>query len=62
MIEAFTASPGFIGCIGTSISSLLKLFEYVGSLNPFLQLFVVGIAFSALFLGFKATKFIIWGS
>lgn len=62
MIESFTASPGFIGWIGTVISSLLKFFEDVGSLNPFLQLFVFCIALFAFFLGFKAIESIVWGA
>lgn len=52
----------FIDWIGSVLSSLLKFGEDVVALNPLLQLFVVGVAISALFLGVKFIKSFVWGS
>lgn len=59
MVEAVTAAIGtVIGWVGTVISALTG----TGALSALLPLFAIGIAISALLLGVKIIKSVVWGA
>lgn len=60
MIEAVTSALGtVITWVGTVITSITGA---SGALKELLPLFAVGIGISALFLGVKVIKSIVWGA
>ena len=60
MIEAVTTGlTTVIGWVGTVISAITGT---EGALNELLPLFAVGIAISALLLGVKVIKSVVWGA
>ena len=60
MIEAVTTGlTTVIGWVGTVISAITGA---EGALNELLPLFAVGIAISALLLGVKVIKSVVWGA
>lgn len=63
MITAVTtALTDVLGWVKTVIDSILTSGEQAGALNALLPLFAVGIAISALFIGFRIIKSIVWGA
>lgn len=48
--------------IGTVITSLITGGNTPGALNPLLPLFAIGIAVSAVLLGIKMIKSVVWGA
>lgn len=59
MITAVSnAMDTVIGWVGTVITALLP----EGTLNGLLPLFAIGIAISALLLGIKIIKSVVWGA
>lgn len=59
MIAAVTTALGtVIGWIGTVVSAL----NAEGDLNALLPLFAIGIAISAVLLGIKVIRSIVWGA
>lgn len=60
MLDAVTSGiSSVIGWIGTVITSLTST---TGALYPLLGLFAVGIAISAVLLGVKIIKSVVWGA
>ena len=60
MIEAVSSGlTTVIGWVGTVISAITGT---DGELNALLPLFAVGIAISALLLGVKVIKSVVWGA
>ena len=60
MIEAVTSGlTTVIGWVGTVISAITSS---EGELNALLPLFAVGISISALLLGVKVIKSVVWGA
>lgn len=60
MIEAVTTGlTTVIGWVGTVITAITGT---DGALNELLPLFAVGIAISALLLGVKVIKSVVWGA
>ena len=60
MIEAVTTGlTTVIGWVGTVITAITGA---EGALNELLPLFAVGIAISALLLGVKVIKSVVWGA
>lgn len=58
MLQAVTSGiTTVIGWIGTVINALLA----DGALNELLPLFAIGISISAILLGFRIMRGIIWG-
>ena len=66
MLDAVTSAIGtVIGWIGTVIDSIITVAgdsTPAGALNPLLPLFAIGIAISAILLGIKVIRSIVWGS
>lgn len=66
MLAAVTSALStVIGWIGTVITSLVTEASgsvAAGALNPLLPLFAIGIAISALLLGIKIIKSVVWGA
>ena len=64
MIAAVTnAISTVIGWIGTVITALTDTTSTTpGALTPLLSLFAIGIAVSALLLGIKMIKSVVWGA
>lgn len=59
MLQAVTSAIStVIGWVGTVIDSILP----DGSLNALLPLFAIGIAISAVLLGVKIIKSVVWGA
>lgn len=59
MLQAVTnAISTVIGWVGTVINSILP----EGDLNALLPLFAIGIAISAVLLGVKIIKSVVWGA
>ena len=59
MLAAVTSAlSDVIGWVGTVISSLMT----GGDLNALLPLFAIGIAISAVLLGIKIIKSVVWGA
>lgn len=54
-----TAIDDVLGWIGTVITSLTSS---TGALYPLLPLFAIGIAISAVLLGIKMIKSVVWGA
>lgn len=60
MLDAVTTALGtVIDWVGTVVTSLTGS---TGELNALLPLLAVGVAVSALMLGFKAIRSVIWGA
>lgn len=60
MLAAVTSAiSDVIGWVGTVITELTGS---SGALNPLLPLFAIGIAISAVLLGIKLIKSIVWGA
>lgn len=60
MIDAVTTAIGtVIQWVGTVITALTGS---TGALNALLPLFAIGIAISALLLGIKIIKSVVWGA
>ena len=60
MLAAVTSAiSDVIGWVGTVITALTGS---SGALNPLLPLFAIGIAISAVLLGIKLIKSIVWGA
>lgn len=60
MVNAIgTAIDDVLGWIGTVITSLTSS---TGALYPLLPLFAIGIAISAVLLGIKMIKSVVWGA
>lgn len=60
MLEAVTSALSqILTWIGTVITSLTST---SGALNPLLPLFAIGIAISAVLLGVKIIKSVVWGA
>lgn len=51
-----------IGWIGTVISAIVTGGSEAGALNALLPLFAIGISISAILLGIKIIRSIVWGS
>lgn len=65
MTAVTSAISQVLAWIGTFISSLLGTETGTGAinaLNPLLPLFAIGVAISAILLGVKMVKSIIWGA
>lgn len=66
MITAVTNALGtIIGWIGTVVKALVTAGGSdgaAGALNPLLPLFAIGIAISAVHLGIKVIRSIVWGA
>lgn len=63
MLQAVTdAITSVIAWIGTFIDALVTGGNTPGALNALLPLFAVGIAISAVLLGVKIVKSVVWGS
>ena len=64
MLNAVTnAISTVIGWIGTVITALTDTTSTTpGALTPLLPLFAVGIAVSAILLGIKMIKSVVWGA
>lgn len=63
MLSAVTdAVSTVIGWIGTVVTSLVTGGTTPGALNPLLPLFAIGIAVSAILLGVKMIKSLVWGA
>lgn len=61
MLAAVTSAIGtVIGWVGTFIEALTDATD--GALNALLPLFAVGIAVSAILLGIKIVKSVVWGA
>lgn len=59
MLNAVTQAIGtVIGWVGTVIDALMA----EGTLNALLPLFAIGIAISAVLLGVKIIKSVVWGA
>lgn len=59
MLNAVTQAIGtVIGWVGTVIDALMA----DGTLNALLPLFAIGIAISAVLLGVKIIKSVVWGA
>lgn len=60
MLEAVTAGMGtVIGWVGTVVQALLST---SGQLSELLPLFAIGVAISAVLLGVKLIRSLIWGA
>ena len=60
MLDAVTSGiSSLIGWIGSVITSLTST---SGALYPLLPLFAIGIAISAVLLGVKIIKSVVWGA
>ena len=60
MLEAVTSGiTTVIGWIGSVVSALI---DTNGQLNALLPLFAIGIAISAILLGVKIVRSIVWGA
>lgn len=59
LAEVTTALTTVISWVGTVITALVG---ETGALAPLLPLLAVGIAISALMLGFKCIRSVIWGA
>lgn len=63
MLNAVTnALSTVLDWIGTFIQSLVTGGSTPGALNPLLPLFAIGIAISAVLLGVKIVKSVVWGA
>lgn len=63
MLEAVTnAIQTVIAWVGTVITSLVTTGTNAGELSPLLPLFAIGIAISAVLLGVKIIKSVVWGA
>lgn len=60
MLDAVTSGIGsVVSWVGTVITSLTTS---AGALNALLPLFAIGIAISAVLLGIKIVKSVVWGA
>ena len=60
MLEAVTSGIGtVIGWVGTVVTALVG---EAGQLNELLPLFAIGVAISAIMLGIKVVRGMIWGA
>lgn len=63
LLNAVTSAiSSVITWIGTFIESLITGGNEPGALNALLPLFAVGIAISAVLLGVKIVKSVVWGA
>lgn len=66
MLAAVTSAIGtvlsWIGAVLQSILTSASGQDPAGALNPLLPLFAIGIAISAILLGVKIIKSIVWGA
>lgn len=63
MLDAVTTGIGtVISWIGTVISAIVTGGQTAGALNALLPLFAIGIAVSAILLGVKIIRSIVWGA
>lgn len=63
MITAVTnALSTVIGWVGTVISAIVSGGENAGALNALLPLLAVSVAISALMLGIRIIRSVIWGA
>ena len=63
MLDAVTSALSTVlSWIGTFIESLVTGGNTPGALNALLPLFAIGIAISAVLLGVKIVKSVVWGA
>lgn len=60
--DAITSVLGWIGTVITSLITAAGDGVTAGQLNPLLPLFAIGIAISAVLLGVKIIKSVVWGA